>query len=185
MNSIILASGSEGRRELFQQTFGNNFSIDISELDETQFTASTPKELVTTLAKEKALVSHKKFPNDFVCAFDTVVSCDNIILGKPTNIEEAKKMLLFLNDKIQVVWTGYAFTYKDIIEFGASHANLIFSMTEEQINTYIEKHPVTKFAGSYAIQKDDSNIKIISGEMDTIIGAPMQIVKNFINRYQD
>lgn len=182
MNQIILASGSEGRKELFQQSFGNNFSTYVSDIDESLFSAATPKELVTVLAQQKGLATHQLFPNDYVCAFDTVVSCNDSILGKPSSIQEAKEMLLFLNNKIQTVWTGYAFYYQNHHQFDAVSAELILSMSSEQIEHYIQKHPVTKFAGSYAIQKEDTNIKIISGSQDVIIGAPMNLVESFIHQ---
>ncbi len=179
MHQIILASGSEGRRELFQEAFGDNFQIYVSDINE-DYHSKDPKEIVKTLATQKANETFKYFSDDFVFAFDTMVSCQDTILGKPANTDEARDMLQFLNNKIQTVWTGYSIRYKDIKIDDVASSELILSLTNEEIEEYISTHPVTKYAGAYAIQKIDNKIQIISGSMDIIIGAPMDIIKKFI-----
>ncbi len=182
MNQIILASGSEGRRELFQEAFGENFKVYISNVVE-DFESTDPKTLVHHLAKQKADETFLHYPEDFVFAFDTVVSCQNQILGKPSTIDEARQMLHFLRQKPQIVWTGYAIYYKDIRVNDAVSSELILSLTDEEIEDYISTHPVTKFAGAYAIQKIDNKIQILSGSMDIIVGAPMNIVRDFVDTH--
>lgn len=185
MQQIILASGSEGRKELFNQYFGQNFSVHVTGVDEDDLSNLSPCQMVEKLAQRKANAIAPHFFNDFVCAFDTTVECQNKILGKPSTNKEAKEMLLFLHQKKQTVWTGYAFVYKEKCKYGVEKSELILSMTEEEIKSYIKNHPVTKFAGAYAIQKQDTNIKILSGSIDTIIGAPMNIVIEFIKAHKD
>lgn len=141
--------------------------------------------MVEELAKRKSSTISYQYPQDFVCAFDTAVSCKNKTLGKPKSISEAKEMLLFLNHKTQIVWTGYSIEYKHIKKSGVAYAKLILSLSEQEIEQYILKYPVLNFAGAYAVQKADTHITIISGTMDTIIGAPMKIVSAFIEAHQD
>ncbi|MGL5955173.1 MAG: Maf family protein [Brevinema sp.] len=183
MQTIILASGSEGRKELFHREFGDRFTVYVSGVCEDGLELLTPQETVTQLAKRKALAVANKFPNDFVFAFDTVVVCNNKIFGKPCTISEAQEMLSFLNNKRQFVWTGYSCLYQDSYHHGAVCAELILTMSDQEIQTYISKHPVTLFAGAYAIQKEDTNISIISGSMDIITGAPMDLVKKFLEKH--
>ena len=184
MNEIILASESEGRKELFAQHFGTGFKTCPSKFLEDDFFHLAPEQMVRELAQQKSATIAPLFPDDFVCAFDTTVACENKNLGKPNNLEEAFLMLQFLNQKKQVVWTGYSIEYKGIKKSGVTCAELILSITDEEITRYINTHPVTKFAGAYAIQKQDANIVILSGSMDTIIGAPMDIVLEFIKAHQ-
>jgi len=184
MKKIILASQSEGRQELFRKYFGNNYEIIISNAKEIGFDHLNPKELVYFLAKEKAQIIANRHYNNFVCAFDTMVSCENRVLGKPKDIFEAKKMLNFLTNKIQIVWTGYAIAFQGNIFSGTESAELILNMSSYEIQEYIYKYPITKFAGAYAIQKEDHHINIISGDIETIIGAPMKIISQFIKNHQ-
>lgn len=184
MNKIILASESEGRKELFAQHFGTGFKTCPSKFVENEYFHLAPEQMVLQLAQQKSTTIALVFPDDFVFAFDTTVACKNKNLGKPKNLEEAFLMLQFLNQKKQVVWTGYSIEYKGIKKSGVTCAELILSITDEEITRYINTHSVTMFAGAYAIQKQDANIVIISGSMDTIIGAPMDIVLEFINANQ-
>ncbi|MGL4676329.1 MAG: Maf family protein [Brevinema sp.] len=182
MNNIILASGSEGRRELFNQEFGDHFIVYTSGISEEGLEDLQAQEIVTQLAQRKSLTAIKKFPNDFIFAFDTIVVCENKILGKPSTITEAQEMLNFLNNKKQFVWTGYAFYYQDAHYYGAVSSELILTISNQEIQEYISKYPVTLFAGAYAVQKEDTNITMISGSMDIVIGAPMNLVKEFLNQ---
>lgn len=184
MNKIILASESEGRKELFTKYFGTQFETYPSNFIEKDYFHLPPQEMVHQLAQHKSATVALNFPDDFVFAFDTTISCENKNLGKPQNIEEAYLILQFLNQKIQTVWTGYSIQYKDIQTSGTECAELILSITEEEIQTYINTYPVTKFAGAYAIQKQDTNIIVKSGFIDTIIGAPMHIVLDFLKVHQ-
>lgn len=183
MKNIILASGSEGRKELFTKYFGDKFSIVLSHAEEKDLEYLPPKEMVLALSKRKAETVAKLYPNDFICAFDTVVECDQKNLGKPSSIEESQKMLTFLSGREQIVWSGYTLMYQNHTISGTESAVLLLDMNEEEIKKYILEHDTTKFAGGYAIQKNDANIIIKSGSMDTIIGAPMTPVLEFINAY--
>ncbi|MGL4389070.1 MAG: Maf family protein [Brevinema sp.] len=183
MKKILLASGSEGRKELFSQHF-EEFSVIISGCEEKDLEHLPSKEMVQALAERKASFVAKDHWNDFVCAFDTMVECQQQTLGKPNNIEEARTMLSFLSGKEQIVWTGYAISYQGKIHSGVDHSVLILEISPEAIEDYILTHPVTKFAGAYAIQKKDTNILIRFGSIDTIIGAPIRLVKKIINELQ-
>ncbi len=183
MQKIILASASEGRKELFEQYFGNKFQIQATGVDEEDLIYLPPSEMVIQLAQRKSNSLHSLFYDDFICAFDTTVVCEQQNLGKPTDLQEAREMLRFLNKKTQIVWSGYSLEYQEFKIQGAEYSELVLSISDEEIEQYIIKHPVTKFAGAYAIQKQDARITILSGNIDTIIGAPMKKVQEFISYY--
>ncbi|MGL4394305.1 MAG: Maf family protein [Brevinema sp.] len=181
MKNIILASGSEGRRELFEREF-EEFEVIVSGCEEDDLLHLPPKEMVQALAERKAQSISKDRPHDFVCAFDTMVECEGQVLGKPVDLDDARKMFEHLNNKEQIVWTGYAIAHEGELFSGVDHAVLVLQMDQTDIDHYIQTHPVTRFAGGYAIQKKDTNVIVTSGSMDTIIGAPMHLVIDFINK---
>ncbi|MFN4216205.1 MAG: Maf family protein [Brevinematales bacterium] len=181
---IILASASIGRKMLFQQTV-RDFVIEVSEVDEERFSHENPKELPRILAEAKAQAVSRRFPDDYVFAFDTIVFCQGKIIGKPKDKEEAKVFLRFLSGKQQSVISGYAFFHqnKHIAESGSEETILSFAhLSEEFIENYVNTHPVTRFAGGYAIQNDDQFIYIEKGSFDVIVGAPMDKVITFLKK---
>ncbi len=183
MKKIVLASSSEGRKELFREVFGDNFETCVSNLDESLFHSDNPAELVEMLAAAKAEAVIGAYKDDYVFAFDTLVCCEGKVLGKPADKEKAKEMLTLLNNKTQVVWTGYAMAFGGVFERGAVFAELKLSITEEEIDSYIKENPVTSFAGAYAVQKLECREKIVTGSIDIIIGAPMDLVEKFVSEH--
>lgn len=183
-NRIILASASIGRKMLFEQSI-RDFVIEVSSVDEEKFSHEDPRELPRILAEAKGKEVSQRFPDDYVFAFDTIVLCEGKIIGKPKDKEEARAFLRFLSGKRQSVISGYAFFHhnKNIAESGSEETILSFApLSEEFIETYVNTHPVTRFAGGYAIQNDDQFIHIEKGSFDVIVGAPMDKVIAFLKK---
>ncbi|MGL5255263.1 MAG: Maf family protein [Brevinema sp.] len=174
MARIVLASASEGRRELFSAQFRDDFIVQPMDIVEEESYHLPVNEMVEVLSQRKSSACALIYPDDIVFAFDTMVECEGKVLGKPQNRDEAREMLHQLTQKPQTVWTGFSFQYKDKKQSGVEKASLILDLTKEEIESYISNHPVTKFAGAYAVQKEDTRWHLISGSIDVVIGACMQ-----------
>ena len=109
---LILASKSPRRKELLS-TLGVPFFIAQSNAKE--ITENLPCDI---LVKENAYLKAKEilavYPNDIILGADTVVTIDNIILGKPKSIEDAKTTLMLLSGKEHFVYTGVAIIGENI-----------------------------------------------------------------------
>ena len=92
MNHLILASGSPRRRELLS-LYTTDFTVCVSDFDESAVTAPTPAQLVEQLAIGKCLAVAKQHPDAVVIGCDTVVDVDGAVFGKPHDAEDAKRML--------------------------------------------------------------------------------------------
>jgi septum formation protein len=105
--NIILASASPRRKYLLEQ-LGLDFTIDPSRVDESVIPYTTHREfaLKAALAKAKDVASRHK--NALVIGADTIVCLDDEILGKPQDIEDARRMLLMLRGRAHIVITGVA-----------------------------------------------------------------------------
>lgn len=93
---IILGSASPRRRELLAQ-IGAEFEIRVSEKEEI-YHSEKPEEIVCELALMKAEnvaseLSEAERAGAVVLGADTVVVLDGEILGKPSDEEEAARML--------------------------------------------------------------------------------------------
>ena len=172
---IILGSGSPRRKELLA-ALGYNFEVRTKDTDESYPTTMSCEEVPTFLAKQKAAALLSELNEDelLICA-DTVVILNNQILGKPANKEEATKMLNLLSGKTHKVITGVFISDSKQEEIFSETTEVTFNtLTENQINYYIEKfHPFDK-AGSYGIQEWIGFIGVfsISGTYANVMGLP-------------
>ena len=89
---LILASGSPRRKELLS-LYTTDFTICVSDFDESTVTADTPARLVEKLARGKCLAVAKDHPGAVVLGCDTVVDVGGEVFGKPRSTEDAKRML--------------------------------------------------------------------------------------------
>ena len=64
------------------------------------------------IAKRKGDKIHKEYPHDVVISADTIVVIDNMIIGKPKDEEDAKRLLKLLSNREHEVLTAYCI-YKD------------------------------------------------------------------------
>ena len=94
--NLILASGSPRRKELLS-LYTTDFTICVSDFDESTVTADTPARLVEKLARGKCLAVAKDHPGAVVLGCDTVVDVGGEVFGKPHSVEDAKRMLRALS----------------------------------------------------------------------------------------
>ena len=93
---LILASGSPRRRELLS-LYTTDFTVCVSDFDESAVTAPTPARLVEELARGKCLAVSAQHPGAVVIGCDTVVDVNGEVFGKPHGVEDAKRMLRALS----------------------------------------------------------------------------------------
>ncbi len=103
---IILASASPRRRELLEQ-IGLTFEIMVSNVEE-KVEAVEPGEVVEELSRQKAEAVAASLTGCeervLVIGADTVVALGTQILGKPSDAEEAVKMLTSMAGKGAAVY---------------------------------------------------------------------------------
>ena len=102
---VILASGSPRRKELLKE-LGFEFEICKPDVDESRLENETPSDLCRRLSRLKAESVSRKFPDEIVIAADTIVVINDKILGKPSDRNDAFKMLKELQGREHEVMTG-------------------------------------------------------------------------------
>lgn len=181
MKKIILASASPRRKELLEQ-IGMEFSVFPSSKEEIVET-TVPADVVRTLSKQKAEdvwnASYEKQEDSIVIGADTVVSCEELILGKPKDEADALRMLAMLQGKEHQVWTGVTLIWKEEgkqkhYSFYVETNVVLYAMTQEEIITYIRSGDSMDKAGAYGIQgRFAAYIKSIRGEYNNVVGLPV------------
>ena len=170
---LILASGSPRRRELLA-LFGHPFAVHPADIDETMDPGKKPYDEVARLSREKALAVPRE-EGDAVIAADTVVVCDDKILGKPRSAEEAKRMLGLLSGRTHQVMTGCTVLYRDRAETFTEVTQVHFRpLSQGEIHRYVAtKEPMDK-AGAYGIQAAGALlVQGLTGDYFNVMGLPI------------
>lgn len=102
---LILASASPRRAELLRAA-GIEFDVMPANADETVHPGETPEAYVQRVAEAKATAVRPRANGRPVLAADTVVVVDTVILGKPANREDARRMLRMLSGREHLVLTA-------------------------------------------------------------------------------
>ena len=189
MQKIILASGSPRRRELLA-TAGIPFAVRTSEVDETT-SLKDPEEVVKELSCRKCKdVLEQEPPGTIVLGADTIVAMDGVILGKPENEADAKRMLQELQGRTHDVYTGVTIaerraqfvTQKEC--FAVRTEVKIGPLSDEEIESYIATGEPMDKAGAYGIQGVFSrHVEQITGDYFNVVGLPVHMVYEVLKKW--
>src|SRR5688572_14509203 len=102
---LVLASASPRRAELLRAA-GIEFEVMAADIDESVRPGESPVEHVRRLAETKARAVQSRSGGQPVLAADTVVVVDGLILGKPIDDTDARRMLRLLSGRTHEVMTG-------------------------------------------------------------------------------
>ena len=180
---LILASASPRRRDLLEQ-IGLTFTVETADIDETPQLAEDPIAYVKRLAEHKAaavFARHTDRSRLIVLGADTTVvartsESDNLILGKPSNDEDATRILRLLSGRTHRVITGVALITATAPPLVAAEITEVeFSpLTDRDIAAYIATGEPLGKAGAYGIQGRAAKfIPRIHGDYFNVMGLPL------------
>jgi septum formation protein len=173
---IILASASPRRIELLDSA-GISFDTVPGNVDETCLPDETPERHVLRLAREKALDVAAKTDGRFFIGADTIVLCENEIMGKPMDSDDAERMLLKLSGNSHEVITGFNIYDREkdeSVEDAVSTVVFFTTLCMEEIRSYIATGCPFDKAGAYAIQGGAAYmIRKIEGSYTNVVGLPL------------
>jgi len=181
---IILASQSPRRKQLLEWA-EVNFEVMVSDTDESYPDHLTFSEIAIHIAKNKALKVVEMYkPSDPVLAADTIVVCDEMVIGKPKDREDAIHIIRRLSGKTHQVITGVVILHQEKeIAFADITEVTFHELNEEQIVFYVDKYKPYDKAGAYAIQEwiGVIGIKSIKGDFYNVMGLPVSKVVQYLN----
>ena len=177
---IVLASKSPRRAQLLRDA-GFNFRIHQMDVNE-DFSSDMPvAEVAAYLADKKATAADLDImnENEILLTADSVVVINNQILNKPGSKKEAYEMLQLLSDKTHIVYTGVCLRNTDKKVVFSNQTNVTFgTLSDHEINYYIDQYNPMDKAGSYGIQEWIGFCKIrkIEGEYANVMGLPVYAI---------
>ena len=177
---IILASNSPRRKELLAG-LGISFEVDTRNNFEESYDPATPHDKIPEVLSEgKSYGFHRELaPEEILITSDTLVMCEDRVMGKPHSREEAFEMLRFLSGREHKVIT--AVTLRDSHKCRTSSDTAIVrfkELSDNEIWYYIDHYKPFDKAGAYGIQEWIGYIGIgeIQGSFFTIMGLPVHLV---------
>ena len=208
---LILASASPRRSELLSLA-GIPFTVKVSGCDEhTDETA--PERIVAALSRQKAeAVAFDLHEPCYILGSDTIVACDDEILGKPKDAEDAERMIRMISGRAHQVYTGVTLLSKSAHSAGAASCFTVrtdvhvAALSDEEIRDYIaadavlDSRPLDQAeglsasslpewkdkAGAYAIQGlfGSRFITAIEGDYYNVVGLPVGRVYQELKRLE-
>ena len=171
--NIILASASPRRQELLK-LFGFPFTVRVADIDETMDSTKAPFDEVARVSRLKALAIART-AEDVVIAADTIVVCENKVLGKPHSEAEAAGMLRLLSGRDHQVMTGCTILRGDHCVSFTEVTDLHFRpLTESEIARYVASGEPMDKAGSYGIQGGAALFcEKMAGDYYNVMGLPV------------
>ena len=191
VNEIILASKSSVRKKILED---NKVicRVEPSNVDEDSIKESLLKEKATpttiskNLAELKANKISQKFTNEIIIGADSVIDLEGEIISKPSNREEALKILQKLNGKThQLVSSVCISRGGSMIWNYTDKASLTMkNMTFLELENYLKKiSDKDLYAYNvYQIEGEGRNLfSKIEGDEDTIMGLPVKKIKEYLD----
>lgn len=176
--SLVLASSSPNRKKLLEEG-GSRVSVFVPETDE----INKGLDYIFLMernakAKMEAYLSSPSFsPILPAISADTLVHIDNKLLGKPRDINDARKTLRLLSGRRQSVLTGCALYEKEYgVTLFCDEAEVVFkTLSDEEIESYIALGEWQGAAGGYRLQKNGWRlVEYIHGDWTTVVGLPIK-----------
>lgn len=185
MKKIILASGSPRRQELLK-----GLDLDFEILLKKGVNENFPDtlrggEIPLYLSQLKARAYNDVLtPDTILLTADTIVWLDGRVLGKPKDLEDAKRMITMLSGRTHEVFTGVTLTTlspaNERIEdsFVAESKVTFNSLTPSQIDYYVNTYKPLDKAGAYGVQEwiGYVGVKRIEGSFYNIMGLPVAML---------
>jgi septum formation protein len=195
VKEIILASKSDRRKTLLEWA-EVPFEIITRGTDETYPEGMPVLDIPVHIAREKALTVQDKIRESFhgefhqhrpILAADTLVVLKDKVIGKPTDRDDAIRILQSFSGQQHQVITGVVILF-DGKEIAFADVTEVYfhELSQNQIEFYVDKYEPYDKAGAYAIQEwiGVVGIERISGDFYNVMGLPISRVLKSLETLQ-
>ena len=175
---VVLASNSPRRKELLSG-LGIQYEVKtLPDIDESFPEGLDGVEIPAYIARAKADAYRALMKSDeLIITADTIVWLEGEVMGKPSDAEDARRMLRALSGQTHQVITGVCLTTAETQKVFSTVTDVTFCcLSEEEITYYVEHYQPMDKAGSYGIQEwiGFVGVESISGSYFNVMGLPIQ-----------
>jgi len=179
---IVLASESQFRKRALD-LLGVAYETHPSEVDEKSIRDSEPTELTRKLAEAKARKVASEYPDAVVISGDAVVSKDCRIYEKPDSLDQAAQFLRELSGSTFQFVTALAVMHSQTGKMLSTVevSNISFRLlVEREIQAYIRKYDVLRYAGAFESDAVLRYAERISGSYNFVTALPVSRLTVFL-----
>jgi len=191
IEKIILASKSKVRKKILEKN-KIKCEVKIANVDEDLIKKSLLKEganpeiISKNLAELKANKISQKSNEAIVLGADSIIDLDGTIISKPSDREEALKILQRLNGKKHYLISSVCISKNGsmIWNYTDKAALTMKEMTVEELKTYLSKikDEALYAYNVYQIEGEGKSLfSKIEGDEDTIMGLPVKKINEYLN----
>jgi septum formation protein len=166
-------------------TAGFSFVVRVRPVEELLRSGEAPKDYVKRLARSKAEASwqdREPDSDEIVLGADTVVVLDQMVLEKPSDVADARRMLSLLSGREHTVITGVCLLdqYGTTVTSESTRVHFL-DLTPQEIDAYVATGEPMDKAGAYAIQGLASKfVDRIDGCFFNVVGLPVSLVHRLL-----
>ena len=184
---IILARGSPRRKELLAGLLVD-FEVDTRNDFTEEYDSQTPHfKIPEVLSEGKSYGFHRDLEeNEILITSDTLVLCEDHVLGKPKSRDDAYEMLKMLSGRSHEVITAITLRDSSCCKTVSDTSIVHFKeLTDNEIHFYIDTFKPYDKAGAYGIQEWIGYVGIdkIEGSYFTIMGFPVHLVYEELKKF--
>ena len=180
---LILASTSPRRREILA-LLGLPFEVIDPEFDEITSEHLSIEDEVVDFAGAKARSVATKNPRSIVIGSDTMISVDGHKIGKPNDIDDARRILRALAGRTHRICTGVVIfdgTEGPGLQLVETVSVEMREYTEKEIDRYLSLGESLDKAGAYSIQGEGRKlIASIRGDYLAAVGMPLRAIADYL-----
>jgi septum formation protein len=192
---IILASKSKVRKEILDKN-GLNCEVQPSNVDEDIVKESlekqkaSPEEVSKSLAELKANKVSQKFTDEFVIGADSVIDLKGKVISKPTDRDQAYEILKSLNGETHYLISSVCISKGGsmIWNFTDKASLTMKNMKEKEMKEYLSKISDEALYAYNVYQIEGlgrSLFSKIEGNENTIMGLPVEKIKDYLKNYNE
>ena len=190
-DKIILASKSKVRKKILEEN-GISCSVEPANIDEDLVKKGLLKKRISSeivsknLAELKANKISQKKNGELVLGADSIIDLNGIIISKPSNRAEALKILQKLNGKKHHLISSVCISINGSMIWNyTDKAGLTMKqMSDDELKFYLSKiKDEDLYAYNvYQIEGEGKSLfSKIEGDKDTIMGLPVEPIKEYLN----
>ena len=176
---MVLGSASPRRRDILQG-LGLCIRVAPADIPEHVHAGEAPLSYVERIVQEKlaAVAARVETPFSGLLVADTIVVIDGEVLGKPTDVMDAERLLTRIAGRVHTVYTRYAISLPGAPDLSRAARTVatevqLRAASGEELSRYAASGEGLDKAGAYAAQGLGAFlIERIAGSYSNVVGLP-------------
>ncbi len=185
---LVLASASPRRAALLHE-HGYDFTVEAATIDEPTSIPGidSPDLFAMELSRLKAHDVAQHHESAIILAADTLACQGTKIFGKPTDRDDARRILKSIMGTTHHVITGMTLlntaTMSEIVACDTTSVTMR-ELSDEEMETYLDSDAWEGKAGAYGIQDHgDKFVTEIQGSYSNVVGLPLELLAEMLSNH--